>query len=82
MLFMYFEFIDSGTDVWRVHLGGAKRLITCLRHGELSAISPTILFRCRWLISELLVFDIISSTISKTVSLEPSIYAFTSTAFF
>lgn len=61
LVLMYLEFLDSGTDVWRVHLEGAKRLINCLRRQTgtetetLAISSPTRLLR-RWLLSELLVY--------------------------
>ncbi|PLB52528.1 hypothetical protein P170DRAFT_462445 [Aspergillus steynii IBT 23096] len=81
LVLMYLEFLDSGTDVWRIHLEGAKRLINCLRRQEgtvsdtetVAISSPAGLLR-RWLVSELLVFDIIGSTISKSIPLTPSIY--------
>ncbi|KAI9041328.1 Zn(II)2Cys6 transcription factor [Aspergillus affinis] len=75
LVLMYLEWIDSGTDVWRIHLEGAKRLINCLRRqtGSPAISSPARILR-RWLVSELLVFDIIGSTISKSIPLTPSIY--------
>ncbi|PLN81282.1 fungal-specific transcription factor domain-domain-containing protein [Aspergillus taichungensis] len=76
MLLIYFEWIQSGKNTWRIHLEGAKSLIRYIKchAGKESTDSFAGLFVRRWLISEFLILDIIGSTASSTGSLETSIY--------
>ena len=57
MLLIYFEWIQSGKNTWRIHLEGAKSLIRYIKchAGKESTDSFAGLFVRRWLISEFLM---------------------------